>query len=493
MAATRQGPLAWATALLVLCATVAGAYAADNDKAPLPPKKLLSAADKAFRKKDFGTALNYYAQLLAVEPSAKHYYKRYKVHQKMQNYERGVADLNEAISIDPKFTTAYLQRANTQVLLGDCAAAVTDYRMVLKLDPKKKDAQKRLPDADKCASHVQHARRQIQARNFKDAVLHLTEAIDKTRAGLSPVLLLLRAEANIGQGHYEEAIADSGKVLKKQKNNMQAYLTRGQAHYMLGEHDMAKRHAQEGLRMDPEHAGCKELYRLVRKLNKLDEQAASDEKHGRYEASIKLLDEAVALDPRHRPFLNGLRLRTARLYNKLKDYAAAEEAARLLVAADDEHVEGHMELGRALGMQEKYEEAVREWKRAHDLNPNAHEVREGLQRAEADLKRSKQKDYYKILGVPKDANDRQIKKAFRKKALVMHPDKVPDAEKEDAAKAFQEVGEAYEILSDAELRAKYDRGEDVLGNQGQQGGGRHFRHGFPGGFPGGGNFHFKFG
>ena len=64
-----------ATALLVLCATVAGAYAADNDKAPLPPKKLLSAADKAFRKKDFGTALNYYAQLLAVEPSAKHYYK----------------------------------------------------------------------------------------------------------------------------------------------------------------------------------------------------------------------------------------------------------------------------------------------------------------------------------------------------------------------------------------------------------------------------------
>ena len=55
-------------------------------------------------------------------------------------------------------------------------------------------------------------------------------------------------------------------------------------------------------------------------------------------------------------------------------------------------------------------------------------------------------------GVPKDANDRQIKKAFRKKALVMHPDKVPDAEKEDAAKAFQEVGEAYEILSDAGTR-----------------------------------------
>lgn len=144
-------------------------------------------------------------------------------------------------------------------------------------------------------------------------------------------------------------------------------------------------------------------------------------------------------------------------------------------------------------------------------------MREGLQRAEADLKRSKQKDYYKILGVPKDATDRQIKKAFRKKALVYHPDKW-QGDKEEAEKAFQEVGEAYEVLSDegvarcvmvvaasvaavdtsvvccclrsSELRGKYDRGEDVLGNQGQQQGGGHRFHGFPQGF---GNFHFKFG
>ena len=63
------------------------------------------------------------------------------------------------------------------------------------------------------------------------------------------------------------------------------------------------------------------------------------------------------------------------------------------------------------------------------------------------------KDYYDILGVPKDASADDIKKAFRTKARTMHPDvsKEPDAEAK-----FKEVSEAYETLSDPDKRARYD-------------------------------------
>jgi curved DNA-binding protein len=65
------------------------------------------------------------------------------------------------------------------------------------------------------------------------------------------------------------------------------------------------------------------------------------------------------------------------------------------------------------------------------------------------------KDYYKILGVNKNATDAEIKSAFRKLALQYHPDKNPNNPK--AEEMFKEVNEAYQVLSDPEKRRKYDQ------------------------------------
>lgn len=65
------------------------------------------------------------------------------------------------------------------------------------------------------------------------------------------------------------------------------------------------------------------------------------------------------------------------------------------------------------------------------------------------------KDYYKILGVSKSADEKEIKKAYRKLAKQYHPDRNPDDKA--AEKMFKDVGEAYEVLSDGEKRQMYDR------------------------------------
>src|ERR1700680_2016525 len=64
------------------------------------------------------------------------------------------------------------------------------------------------------------------------------------------------------------------------------------------------------------------------------------------------------------------------------------------------------------------------------------------------------KDYYKILGVARTASADDIKKAFRKLARKYHPDVNPGDKKSEAK--FKEINEAYEVLSDAEKRRKYD-------------------------------------
>ena len=63
-------------------------------------------------------------------------------------------------------------------------------------------------------------------------------------------------------------------------------------------------------------------------------------------------------------------------------------------------------------------------------------------------------DYYKILGVTKDSNQIQIRKAFRKLALQYHPDKNKNSE--ESKQKFMEIVKAYEILSDEKTRKRYD-------------------------------------
>src|SRR4051794_8710548 len=91
-----------------------------------------------------------------------------------------------------------------------------------------------------------------------------------------------------------------------------------------------------------------------------------------------------------------------------------------------------------------------------------------------------EKDYYAALGVPKDADAAAIKKAYRKLARDLHPDKNPGNAEAEAR--FKEVSEAYDVLSDTKRRAEYDEARRLFGAGGP-------RMGFPGGgggFPSGG-------
>ena len=75
-----------------------------------------------------------------------------------------------------------------------------------------------------------------------------------------------------------------------------------------------------------------------------------------------------------------------------------------------------------------------------------------------------EKDFYKVLGVPKDATDAEIKKAYRKLAREFHP----DANKGDAKaeERFKEISEANDVLSDAKRRKEYDEARALFGNGG---------------------------
>ncbi|WP_046920092.1 DnaJ domain-containing protein, partial [Streptomyces stelliscabiei] len=92
-----------------------------------------------------------------------------------------------------------------------------------------------------------------------------------------------------------------------------------------------------------------------------------------------------------------------------------------------------------------------------------------------------EKDYYKVLGVPKDATEAEIKKAYRKLAREFHPDANKGNVK--AEERFKEISEANDILGDPKKRKEYDEARALFGNGA-------FR---PGPGAGGGSFNFDLG
>jgi DnaJ family protein C protein 3 len=237
--------------------------------------------------------------------------------------------------------------------------------------------------------------------------------------------------------------------------------------------------------------GIKDMYRVVKKIQDYIKKSAKAVGEGNHEKAIELLLKLLDVDNEHNTIAPKAHIDLSTSYRSLKKYPEAKTCANNAIKLNDNNADAHRALGNVLMDLEEFEEAVRILKRALELSQGNGEIAQEVQKAEAALKQSKQKDYYKILGVPRNAKEKEIKKAYREKALEWHPDKHKgEEEKLLAEKKFQEIAEAAEVLSDADLRRKYDVGEEVFPNQGgggqQQGNPFQFRQG-------GTHFHFNFG
>jgi DnaJ homolog subfamily C member 7 len=162
----------------------------------------------------------------------------------------------------------------------------------------------------------------------------------------------------------------------------------------------------------------------------------------------------------------------------LKDYTAAIADCDRALELDPTYTKARKTRATALGESGNWDEAIKEYNQIKEANPSEPGIDKSIRNAQLELKKAKRKDYYKILGVEKDAGDAEIKKAYRKLAIVHHPDKNPGDK--EAEERFKDIQEAYETLSDAQKRQRYDSGEDLIDPTEMFGGG-----GFPGGMGGG--------
>lgn len=206
-----------------------------------------------------------------------------------------------------------------------------------------------------------------------------------------------------------------------------------------------------------------DAYKRAKILKKKKDDGNEAYKSCKFQEAINLYTQALEIDPLNKKTNAKLYFNRATVLarlTKLKDAIADCTAALNL---DENYLKALLRRAKCYMDLAEYDEAVKDYEKACKMD-KSRDNKKLLQDAKQALKRSKQKDYYKILGINRLATDDEIKKAYRKRALVHHPDRhanATDTEKKEQEKKFKEVGEAYGVLSDARKRARYDNGQDM--------------------------------
>ena len=466
---------------------------ARNDRNHWSPGKLRSRGEEALSTRNFEEALKLYRQAAELEPeNGINYFQIFRVHSRAHKYADALTAISTALELDPSNGSYRMQKAKLLKSLGQCDRAVVEYQEI-----RDQDVATLLHEAKECEQEIAAAQQALTVGDYRAAsqlyssvMRHVEQASD---------LLFAKATALFHIGDYYGVISDTAKILKVHPKHLEAYELRGNAYTRLGDHNLAIQHFREALKYDPEHKGCKTGHKFVKNLEKKKKKADEAFEARNFEEAIKKYWEAINIDTTHLAFVRPAIMKIIEAHSRLGQHDEAIKEAEKLVQ-EGEAIEYKWALGDALTAADKYDEAIRVLQNAAEELPENSELRqkanEKIQEAQVALKQSKEKNYYKILGIARTAASKEIKKAYRELALKWHPDKNAD-NKEEAEKMFQDIGEAYEVLSDDEMRAKYDRGEPVFENQGGGGGGgphmnahQYFHQHFGGG---GQRFHFKMG
>jgi len=442
-------------------------------------------------KGSYSDALSHFHAAVDADPNNyMSYYKRATVYMALSRSRPALKDLDKILKLKPDFLKARLQRGGLLIKMGQLDEAHIDLENVVRHEPENLDAMRLYNMIDPLKDQIEDIRDHINWQSYEPAIEILNEILE--HIPWDPTLRELRADAYLGLGNIIHAISDIRSATKLTSDNTVGHFKLSSLHYQLGEADESLAEVRECLKLDPEHRDCFPFYKKLKKVAKFLTATQEASKSENWDECVDSANKVL----KNEPTMNMIRFhahdRLCHCQLKAGDSTEAKKSCSEALKIQDEP-RIYCDRAETYLAEDMYDEAVNDFRTALEKDENFQRAKEGMQRAQKLQKQAKKRDYYKILGVKRTATKKEINKAYKKLAMKWHPDKFQEEEdKKIAEKKFMDIAAAKEVLTDQEMREKYDNGEDPLDPESERGG-QHPFHGFRGQpFGGGGPFQFKF-
>jgi DnaJ family protein C protein 7 len=415
-----------------------------------------------FKKHNFTEARNFYTSAIEIDPAEPSLYtNRASCNLQLSNFQEALRDCNRALETSPNFAKAFFRAGQALLGLGRIEEAEMRFRRGYEIS-KDKSFVPEIEKTGKIKSLVAIASQQEQKKKLAEA-LKTYEDLLKLCPQAIP-FKVKKAELLLETKQYKEASSIAVDILQNDDpSNAEAMFIKGRCYYYEGNPAQATAMLRNALSMDPDNVKIQQFRRHIQKLEQAKEEANKLFREGSLDAAYQKYTEALELDPLNNAFNSQLYNNRATVAFKMKKYELALDDSTKAIELNPGYSKAYSKRAQCYCELEKYEEALHDLNRVSELEPGENqELNRQIKQVHQLAKKLRKKDYYKILGISKNATDDEIRTAYRKQSSLNHPDRfVDEKEKKAANERFQDIGEANAILSDPNKRRMYDSGADA--------------------------------
>eukprot|EP01147_Barroeca_monosierra_P010596 gene10596-2719_t len=428
-----------------------------NDKALAALKK--EEANAFYKQREYRKAVELYTEAIRLDSHCGTYLNnRAAANIQLHRFQDALNDVQTALSLEPNNTKFHLRASRCYQALGRLSDARRHLQQAQQFDPDSAQVRAQVEEVNRIEVFVSRAEQAFEAKQYNNALSQIERALEltpgSTQFKLKKAFILLKAD-RVG-----EASRLVSGVLQENSMDSEALYIRGLCMLHSGDIDQGAAHFKRALQSNPDHAPSRKM---------LKEEGNAAFKTGDWQTALDHYNSILACAKDMKLFVAKIYFNKAMVLWKLGNLEEAVDNCTKALECDSNYSKPLLKRAELYLQLEEFEAAIQDYQRACEDDPSNRSLREQLRHAKLELKKSKRKNYYKILGVAKDASDHEIKKAYKRAAMGCHPDRVPAEQKEQAEAKFKELGEAYGVLSDRQQKMRYDNGEDL---EDIQGGGR---------------------